>query len=310
MYCAEALSLRMSDVDTLRGALATVVAMSCAYVLELLAPLSPAWAFVAAAAILLFLFSTSLLSRGVGVAIASSSSVEAPAIVVLGALSLAGCVCFPIIFFAATLCGGDGAGSCLSVADEALYWRVAECGTKLVVTCTVIATTMLTEAVAAANAEPRRRLLVRQLPAKYATSVHRNKSSTVRAVREALPTLLAGPALVGFAALAFLDFVVSTAAGIELDAVSSASLAYVHKYRFVLVAAAAGLAFTMLLNNVARRERVQALASSFLPAGFFDDVEETAGWVSLPRTTLRPPAASATATLATLTRNPTRAPRP
>jgi class 3 adenylate cyclase len=295
MLAATALALRLEEGDMLAACAAISVGVLTVLPLELHAVGSLPWLAAAVVAICSVLASVRLVARRVAALLPCAAPSEAAALAALGAAALASYAAFPLLFFAARLCGGEGAGSCLAPRDEAVYWHAIEGGSKVIVTGLVLLCTAVTSRVhecvdargrrlQGAAAEARQLRVLSQRDDKPGGAPGSKGGSTfAEAVQQSLPLVIAAPALAAAAAFLCLETALAAAAqgcsGSSSGSSSSSSsstfqcdaLAPLKPWVAVLVAAAAAAALAAALDYALRRERTRHMAAAFLPAGFFGE---------------------------------------
>ena len=266
IFAALASVLRMAPRDTLIVSTVITLATFGGFPLELNAVGSLPWISVAFACVCGFIFT--LISVGAhAVTLLQTEGVKKTgALFATAVAAIVSYVLFPILFFTAQICGGDGSGTCLSIATEARYWRVIECASKALVACLIIMVPFFSDAEPGLLQPRRRKVVVHQLPARFTTSVHADAAPLVGALRESLSVIIGASFLTAVCTSALIDALIAAAVGSETD-----SFAGVKRYSVVIVIIATFSVFVMTLDTAIYRERVRALASSFLPAGFFED---------------------------------------
>lgn len=276
MFAAMASALRMPERDSLVACVTIVFSVAMGFPLESYTAYSYVWIAAAAMAMAGLAIATYFIAQHIIASVRDLPRADTAVMSMHGVAAVVSYAAFPAIFFAARLCGGDGAGSCLSVADEAYFWRIAEVSSKALVTCIILSAPFITTMAAEPAAAAGKKTIVRALPARFATSSNAGFLSFSRAVREALPIIIGGPALASFAVLALVDTLLSASVVDALtgDVTAAAAVGFIKQYSVVLSVLVALGVFVVALDSAVHRERVRALAASFLPHGFFKERDD------------------------------------
>jgi class 3 adenylate cyclase len=269
IFAALAAALRMPKNESATAVAAIVGCTFAAFPLEFLPVGSARWIAAATAATAALLLCAVLVMRRVFAVAPLASRHDASMLALVTTVALVSYLTFPAVFFAAVTCGGAGADSCMTVEDEAFFWAIAEGAAKVLVTGAIFVASSTSSNLfdrAERTDAPLKHLRTLALPAKAATTAH-TFSWPIEAVFDSLSFLVAVPAFAGAAAFVALSALVDGArTGASADIAAAVTL--VRGREGVIIASVAAAAFALTLNSVLRRARVQALAASFLPAGF------------------------------------------
>ena len=126
IFAATASALRLSPWESLAVCACIAVCTIFAFPLELQAAGSALWAASAVVSCGALLLCAAVVARRVAGLLPRAKPSEAAALCLLAAAELASYSAFAVVFFAAALCGGEGAGSCLPPQAEAAWWRTVE----------------------------------------------------------------------------------------------------------------------------------------------------------------------------------------
>ena len=275
MFAALGMALRLDAPQALAACGAISVCTLAAFPLELHPAGSALWLASAAASVSALLLCAGLVVRRLASLLPWAMPSEGAALVVLGAAALASYAAFPVIFFAANLCGGEGAGSCLPPRNEAYWWRITEGVAKAIVTVLALLCAALTTRVfervdpfgATKHGAALRQLHVLTLPEKYSTATKTSEGSFAEAVQQALPVLICAPATAAVATYLGLETAFAAAA----QGGAAEAVAFMRPWASALVGIAAAASLAVALDFAVRNQRMRHLASAFLPVGFFGE---------------------------------------
>ena len=276
---ALAAALRAPEAEAMTACLAITLLSYAALPLELLPVASLGWAVAAVLALCALALVVGLVARRAAALLPYAARGEGLALRILAAITLATYLAFPLTFFSARLCGGEGAGTCLAPADEAWYWRTLESFAKAAASALIVGAVRLTEPLFDRQARaglPARRVLTRPLPEQFQAAPAASAASIWAALRGALPYLLCAPALVGAVCYLALETLQTLAAAGQGGGGSGGAGASLPDPRYVSLAVA-GAVLVLGLDAVVRAEKMRAFTASYMPRGLFESASGGSG---------------------------------
>jgi class 3 adenylate cyclase len=273
IFAAAAAALGMRDADALAATAGIIASTGAGLVLEVVCVFSLAWCTAAIASCAMLLLSIVVVVRRLATLLPAATRLEAAALSVLGTHVTVTYLAYPVIFFAAQLCGGDaaevvagavGTGTCLSNATEAAAWRIAEGVAKVLNSAVILVAVAMTARLRAIDVAPALLAHARVLPE---LAPPPRAQSALDALSDA-PVYVGLPALVGASIYVIFCAIIDVARHGARGEGAAAAIALVERCSFVLVMAAVAGAFFVVRDTISRLERLRALADATLPARF------------------------------------------
>jgi class 3 adenylate cyclase len=270
IFTAVAVSLGLRPGETFSACLGIVVCTLASFPLELNPVASPTWLFSAiVSSFALFTCLTLITSRAVEL-FPLADRFEATALAVILFTSCLTYLTFPLIFFAAVLCGGDGQGSCLTNAEEANAWFIIEGLAKLLFCLLIVAASSVSASCVAAYNQSSSMLVphavrIHNLPSKFKT-VGKEQLTWTEVLAANIGVLVGAPAFTGYFVFVVQDTIFSSpsfkfASDDILEAVES-----IKRASGAITVLAAASVFFVALDSVLKREKLKILVRTLMPA--------------------------------------------
>ena len=264
MFTAVSVAMGVTPEETFMAVLSITTSMLMGIPLELYKVTSYEWLLVAVFSSSALFACLALILRRVVTLLPLASPTEMVALAVMLPLSYMNYLGFPIIFFSALYCGGDGEGSCMTNEKEAELWIIIESITKVFFYITIVVASMATASCTSIHADIIQRPISMQLRKYYNVPL-----TWMGVLGDHSWSLLVAPLISGTLIYGLQDVLLALAYSNSSPPDVLGALVSIKYVSYSIAILAALSVFLVSVDNIIRTEDLSSLISSFTPDGFF-----------------------------------------
>ena len=279
IFTAVAIAFGLRTDETFAACLSIIFCTLASFPLELLPAYSLLWFFSAIVALFaLFTCLTLVVSRA-AVLFPLASRFEALALAAILFTTGLTLLAFPLVYFTAVLCGGDGKDSCLTNAEEANTWFMIEGLGKFFFYLLVVAASIISASCVAAyklsSMLVQRPVLIHNLPPKLKAVAKERRSTWTEVLNANIGVLVGAPVFTGFFVFIVQASIFSSPSLKFASADVMTLVMSIKRASGAITVLAVASVFFLGLDRVLYLENLRTLVSTFMPAVYRNGDEES-----------------------------------